>query len=135
MFSKSGIVMAALAGIVLLAAATGGGSAAPLHTGNAPHAVTGPVLTGGADGRPHLLQCPPSEWAYGGGYTITPGAGRQLGTQAADVLENHPSDNGTGWIVAVRKDHWRAPWGIEASPADLTVHAVCTEGQGGPHGG
>ncbi|MBH1936637.1 hypothetical protein I5Q34_20545 [Streptomyces sp. AV19] len=135
MFSKSGIAMAVVAGIVLIAATSGGGAAAPLHTGNAPHAVTGPVIPGGADGRPRLLQCPPSEWAYGGGYSVTPAAGRQLAPQATDVVESHPNDNGTGWIVAVRKDHYRTPWGIESSPANLTVHAVCTEGQAGPHGG
>ncbi|GAA0434297.1 hypothetical protein [Streptomyces luteireticuli] len=134
MFSRTGLVMSVVAGIALIAATSGGGSAAPLHTGRPPHTITGPVIEGGADGKPHLLRCPSAEWAYGGGFTVSPGAGRQFGPQATDVLESHPNENGTGWIVAVRKEHWRGVLG-QSAPANLTLHAVCTEGQDGPHGG
>ncbi|GAA2262856.1 MULTISPECIES: hypothetical protein [Kitasatospora] len=134
MFSKSGIAMAAAATAALLAA-TSGGAAATTRATVQPHTVTGDVIEGGADGKPHLLLCPPEENAFGGGFSVTPGAGRRLDRQPTDVLEDHPNDNGSGWIVAVRK-YDCPPEGVEGRPrpANLTIRVVCTEGENTPSG-
>lgn len=105
----------------------------PLH-------VTGEVIRGGADGRPHELFCPAPFHAYSGGYTIKAADGSRLVEESADLLESRPNDNATGWIVAVRKgqavpsphhhphhDHHRAHPRPRIVPADLVVHVVCTQ--------
>ncbi|MFC8722360.1 hypothetical protein [Kitasatospora sp. NPDC057198] len=133
MLTTSGIAMAVAAAAAFATVACGSAAASP-RAGQPPHAVTGPVISGGADGTPHLLQCPPGEWAYGGGFDISPAPGGSLDPVPADVLENRPNDNGSAWIVTVRKNDCPDGTG-RVRPADLTVHVVCTEGQDGPHGG
>ncbi|MFB7666940.1 hypothetical protein ACFC1R_23825 [Kitasatospora sp. NPDC056138] len=128
MSSKKRIVMAAAAGVFVLAATSGSAAATPSML--APHAVAGDTIQGGADGKPHELLCPPDENVYGGGFSVTPSANRRLDERPTDVLESRPNDDATGWIVAVRKSDC-PPDGQhgDSKPANLTIHIVCTEGE------
>ncbi|MFI9154321.1 hypothetical protein [Streptomyces sp. NPDC053367] len=97
-----------------------------------PRHITGKVIPGGADGRPHELFCPAPFHAYSGGFTLKARKGARFLKEAADLLESRPNDTATGWIVTVRKGqvlpsphHHRAHPRIE--PADLVVHVVCTQ--------
>ncbi|MGC0328729.1 hypothetical protein RKD23_001719 [Streptomyces sp. SAI-170] len=98
--------------------------------------ITGKVIRGGADGRPHQLICPAPFNAYSGGFTVRAGKDGRLIQEPADLLESRPNDNANGWIVAVRKGQYvepqhprpysdRTPTRIE--PADLVIHVVCTQ--------
>ncbi|GAB2724270.1 hypothetical protein [Kitasatospora kifunensis] len=129
MLSKTRIAVAAAAGATILATTSGAALAAPRLV--QPQTVTTPVIEGGADGKPHLLLCPPDENVFSGGYLVTPGAGRMLDREPADVLESRANEDATGWIIAVRKND--APTrGGESSPANLTIRIVCTQGENTP---
>ncbi|MEY9943026.1 hypothetical protein [Kitasatospora sp. GAS1066B] len=93
-----------------------------------PHTVSGEVIKNGADGTERTLMCPPEENVMGGGFSVSPGAGRHLESTPADVLTSRPTADATGWIVAVRKQDLSAA-GNGAEPADLTLQVVCTEGE------
>ena len=97
-----------------------------------PRAVSGPVISGGADGAEHTLMCPPDESVLGGGFTVSAPAGRELDVFPGDVLTSRSTADATGWIVAVRKS-LRPDAGV-AGPADLTIQTVCTEGEVTPGG-
>jgi hypothetical protein len=97
-----------------------------------PRHISGKVIRGGADGRPHELICPAPFQAYSGGFTVKARKDARFVEEPADLLESRPNDTATGWIVAVRKGqllpsphHHRAHPRIE--PADLVVHVVCTQ--------
>ncbi|MEV0634066.1 hypothetical protein AB0I77_03635 [Streptomyces sp. NPDC050619] len=95
-----------------------------------PHHITGKVIKGGADGRPHQLFCPAPQNAYSGGYTVSASQGARFAPEPTDVIESRPNANANGWIVTVRKQQIRSgDYGkSEATPADLVIHVVCTEG-------
>lgn len=98
---------AAVAAAALVGTASGAAVAVPQDSMQGtvtPVAVTGPVIHGGADGKEHTLMCPPDENAMGGGFKLSGRDGRELGDTPSDVLESRPTDDATGWIVAVRKD-------------------------------
>lgn len=125
-------VAAALGAAVLAVMADGSATAAPQNTVQ-PQAVPGDVIERGADGSPRTLMCPPEENAMGGGYRVLAGQGRRLDFTPADVLENHPNADATGWTVAVRK--YVAVLGHNRGlPADLVVYVVCTQGENTPEG-
>jgi hypothetical protein len=112
----------------LFAAAVGAPAyATVLGADFSPHAVSGPAVSRGADGAEHTLMCPPDENVLGGGFTVSAPAGRELEATPGDVLTSRSTADATGWIVAVRKS-LRPVAGV-AEPADLTVQAVCTEGE------
>ncbi|WBO63216.1 hypothetical protein [Streptomyces camelliae] len=119
-----------------------------------PHEITGQLIPGGADGTRHEVLCPPQQHAYGGGYALSARTGTRLSEDSpADVWENRPNDNASGWIVTVRKTTWlqqpqqpqkpkpkpqheqheqhRPDGGSEerhdAGPADLTLHVTCSD--------
>ncbi|MGK4579529.1 hypothetical protein [Kitasatospora sp. HPMI-4] len=135
MFSKIRIAMAVAASAVVLAATSGGAAATPRQLTQPPRVVTGEVIQGGADGKPHELLCPPEENVYGGGFSVTPGENRRLDWQSTDVLESRPNDAATGWIVSVRK-YDCPPEGAKGAhrPANLTLRVLCTEGASTPNG-
>jgi hypothetical protein len=102
----------------------------------------GELIPGGADGTPHEVFCPNTQHAYGGGFTLSAREGTRLSEHpAADVRENRPNDNATGWIVTVHKiTRWQQPQHEQhgptgkdnnkpddAGPADLTIHLTCSD--------
>ncbi|MFI2205996.1 hypothetical protein ACH47Z_35535 [Streptomyces sp. NPDC020192] len=72
-----------------------------------PQHIAATLIPGGADGTRHEVFCPATQHAYGGGYTLSAPKGTRLSEDApADVWENRPNDNASGWIVTVRKTTW-----------------------------
>jgi hypothetical protein len=117
----------------LFAAAAGAPAyATALGADFTPRAVSGPVVAHGADGAEHTLMCPPEESVLGGGFTVSAPVGRELDATPSDVLTSRSTPDATGWIVAVRKS-LRPAAGV-AGPADLSIQAVCTEGEVTPGG-
>jgi hypothetical protein len=100
-----------------------------------PRHITGKVIRGGADGRPHELFCPAPFNAYSGGFSVKAGKDARLIEEPADLIESRPNDNATGWIIAVRKGQYVAPkhpspgyrTPARIEPADLVIHVVCTQ--------
>jgi hypothetical protein len=129
-FSIRTAVMGAAA---LVAVTAGSATAAP---GNAvqPQTVTGTVISGGADGTPRTLMCPPEENALGGGFSVSAPPGSTLSHVPADVLQSRPTPDATGWIIAVRKDLASRRSAHGGAPADLTPYVVCTQGENTPNG-
>jgi hypothetical protein len=126
---------AVAAGAAVLAYLAGGSATAAPQDTVQPQAVPGGVIAGGADGTPRTLMCPPEENAMGGGFTVSAAPGRRLDSTPADILENHPTADATGWIVSVRKSTVAADRGHHsAQAADLTVYVVCTQGENTPGG-
>lgn len=129
---------AAAAGISMLVVTAGGGATAVAQTTVQPQAVQGPVIKGGADGRPRTLMCPAEENVLSGGFALSAPKGRRLGHVPSDLVESRPTEDATGWVVAVRKD--LAPKGrgrhhsARVTPADLTIWLVCTQGENTPGG-
>lgn len=128
---------AAAVGISMLVVTAGGGATAVAQTTVQPQAVQGAVIKGGADGTPRTLMCPPEENVLSGGFALSAPEGRRLGHVPADLVESRPTEDATGWVVAVRKD--LTPEGRDrhpghAGPADLTVWVVCTQGENTPGG-
>lgn len=83
-----------------------------LHADFHPRTVTGVTLLEGADGNEHTLMCPPDENVLSGGYTLSAPAGRSLSSAPADLLSTRPTEDATGWTVAVLKT--LAPAGARA---------------------
>ncbi|WP_042381848.1 hypothetical protein [Streptacidiphilus melanogenes] len=127
--SRAALTAAAAALLVLAAAADG--QAADARRSMQPHAVTGVLIPGGADGTEHSLMCPPDENVLGGGFTVSAPPGRHLAPTPDDVLSSRPTADATGWTVAVAKTTLPQR-GEAAEPADLTLQIVCTEGQTAP---
>lgn len=132
--SRAARLTFAAAGALLAAAVGTPASATALHADFQPHAVVGATISRGADGAEQTLMCPPDENVLSGGFTVSAPSGRKLGPTPADVLTSRPTDDATGWIVAVRKSLRPTTRGAAAGPADLTVQAVCTEGEVTPGG-
>ncbi|SEN28596.1 hypothetical protein [Actinacidiphila rubida] len=122
----------AFALFTVTAVTAGSATAAPQDTVR-PEAVPGSVIAGGADGTPRTLTCPPQENATGGGFTLSAAPGSRLSTTPADVLENRPTADATGWTIAVRKDLTTQQAGRTAA-ADLTLYVVCARGASTVHG-
>lgn len=133
MVSKPRLALAAVASVLLVAGTCSSAVAAQTRRGFQPHAITGAVISHGADGAEHTLMCPPDENVLGGGFTLSTQPGRHLSHTPSDVLANRPTDDATGWTVAVSKSTFRHQGG-HAEPADLTLQIVCTEGETTPGG-
>ena len=116
---------------LLAAAAAAPAHAAAVHADFTPHAIFGANIARGADGTEHTVMCPPEESVLGGGFTVSAPAGRDLAAVADDVITSRPTADATGWIVAVRKS-LEPTAHAAAIPADLSVEAVCTEGETSP---
>lgn len=129
MIRTARLVLTACAGAALLTAAAPAHATA-LRGDFQPHAVTGAVITQGADGTERTLMCPPDENVLAGGYALSAPAGSTLDSAPADVLTSRPTSDATGWIVAVKKSLENAE--DDADPADLTLQIVCTEGESTP---
>lgn len=132
---------AAAVGVSVLVVMACGSATAATRDGVQPQAVPGDVIKGGADGSPRTLMCPPEESVMGGGFSVSAGPGRTLDPVPADLLESRPTADADGWIVSVRKH--LAPTGPstgrpvvrpQPDPADLTLYAVCTQGENTPGG-
>jgi hypothetical protein len=119
----------AAAGALLAGAVSNPAYAAAVHADFQPHAVVGATISHGADGVEQTLLCPPDENVLSGGFTVSAPSGRMLGSVPADVLTSRPTADTTGWIVAVGKSLRPTARGGATSPADLTIQAVCTEGE------
>jgi hypothetical protein len=118
----------AVAAAALLVAATGSGAAASTHRQIEPHAVTGDLVKGGADGSERDLFCPDGEHVMGGGFTVTASSGYHLVGEATDVITSRPSADATAWVVEVRKLQ-QPNGGGDKKPADLTLRIVCAQGE------
>jgi hypothetical protein len=136
-FSRTLNRAAAAVGVSMLVVTVGGGATAVAQTTVQPQAVQGGVVAGGADGSPRTLMCPPEENVLGGGFALSAPDGRRLGTVPADLVESRPTEDATGWVVAVRKGlapDRRDRHAGHADPADLTIWVVCTQGENTPGG-
>ncbi|WP_031516727.1 hypothetical protein [Streptomyces sp. NRRL F-5123] len=137
MFSRTLNRAAAAVGVSMLVVTAGGGATAVAQTTVQPQAVQGGVVTGGADGSPRTLMCPPEENVLSGGFALSAPAGRRLGTVPADLVQSRPTEDATGWVIAVRKDlapDRRDRHAGHGGPADLTMWVVCTQGESTPSG-
>lgn len=102
-----------------------------LHADFHPRTVTGVTLLEGADGNEHTLMCPPDENVLSGGYTLSAPAGRSLSSAPADLLSTRPTEDATGWTVAVLKT--LAPAGGKgADPGLADPEAGVHRGRGHP---
>ncbi|MFI7297513.1 hypothetical protein [Streptomyces sp. NPDC050121] len=132
----------AAAGALALLGCTVAPAAALADSPQPPRHIVGELIPGGADGTRHEVFCPDTQHVYGGGFSLSARNGTQLSEDAAaDVQENRPNDNATGWIVTVHKITWwqrprhgqRGPAGGDkkkggdAGPADLTIHLTCSD--------
>ena len=132
--SRAARLTCAAVGALLAAAAGTPAYATALHADMQPHAVAGATIARGADGTEQTLMCPPDENVLSGGFTVSAPSGRELGAAPTDVLTSRPTADATGWIVAVGKSLRPTTRGSATSPADLTIQAVCTEGEVTPGG-
>ncbi|WP_152648837.1 hypothetical protein [Streptacidiphilus anmyonensis] len=130
--ARLALASAALAALLAATVSTPAGARPARRDFQQPQAVTGKLISKGADGTEQTLMCPPEESVLGGGYSVSAPTGHTLDATPADVLSDRPTDDATGWIVAVRK-HLSATGGT-AAPADLTLQIVCTEGESTPGG-
>ncbi len=131
MASAARLTLITATALLAAAAAAAPAQAAAVHADFTPRAVIGANLARGADGAEHTLMCPPEENVLGGGFTVSAPAGRTLAEPASDLITSRPTADATGWIVAVRKS--LEPTAHEAAiPADLSIQAVCTEGEVSP---
>jgi hypothetical protein len=96
-----------------------------------PHAVTGAVISQGANGTEQTAMCPPDEKVLSGGFLVSAPTGRTLDPAPGDVLTSRPTSDATGWIVAVNKS-LQPTESADPGPADLTLYVVCTEGESTP---
>jgi len=133
MISAARLTFAA-AGALLAAAVSTPAYATVLHADFQPHAIVGATIGRGADGTEQTLMCPPDENVLSGGFTVSAPSGRTLDSAAGDVSTSRPTADATGWIVAVRKSLQPTTPGGATYPADLTIQAVCTEGEVTPGG-
>ncbi|MFG1811216.1 hypothetical protein [Streptomyces sp. NPDC049040] len=137
MISRTLTRAAAAVSTSVLVVMVGGGATAVAQNGVQPQAVPGSVIKAGADGSPRTLMCPPEESVLSGGFVLSAPQGRHLGRAAADLVESRPTEDATGWIIAVRKNLAPAAHGRSAAhgtPADLTLYVVCTQGENTPGG-
>ncbi|MER5640305.1 hypothetical protein ABT095_25585 [Kitasatospora sp. NPDC002227] len=120
--------IAAAAGFAMLLTTAGASAAAGRPREITPVNEPGPPMVHGADGTERTIMCAPDQFAMGGGFLVSAGAGQQLATTPADVITSRPTEDSTGWIVAVKKNEVPTGGGT-ATPADLTVYVVCAQGE------
>ncbi|WP_328913400.1 MULTISPECIES: hypothetical protein [unclassified Streptomyces] len=134
MISRTHYRVAAAVGAAVLVAVTANSAVSAPQNAVQPQAVTGNLIVKGADGAPRTLMCPPEENAMGGGFSVSPGAGRHFESTPSDVLASRPTADATGWTVAVRKLVKPVDRHHHAEPANLTLYVVCTQGENTPGG-